>query len=137
MIQTDKRNGLVELSVSDEANILHRVGSAEYPEIRRATVRAEDASAWEEIELPAFTKAEYDAKVAELIRERYTASEEFAVHRKVVSALLRPEAVAVNADGVPIAVVEFNAYNTYAEQCKAEAKQLLTKQAGASVMAEE
>lgn len=129
MIQTDKENGFVELTVSDKANILHRVGSAEYPEIRRTTVRAEDASAWEEIEQPAFTKAEYDAKVAELIRERYTADEEFALHRKMLNAMLHPEAVTLDengADTVPVEVREFETYNAYVGECKAEAKELLS-----------
>lgn len=98
---------------------------------------------WEELpiaELPAFTKAEYDAKVAELIRERYTASEEFALHRKMLNAMLHPEAVTLDengADTVPVEVREFETYNAYVGECKAEAKRLITNQAGASVMAEE
>lgn len=122
MIETDKENGFVELTVSDKANILHRVGSAEYPEIRRTTVRAEEASAWEEIEQPAFTKAEYDAKVAELIRERYTADEEFALKSKMLAAILHPDAAVINEDGQPKAVSQFDAFLTYREECLQRAK---------------
>ena len=119
MIETDKENGFVELTVSDKANILHRVGSAEYPEIRRTTVRAEEASAWEEVEQPAFTKAEYDAKVAELIRERYTADEEFALHRKMLNAAFSPSVASVESNAV---MTEYAEYNAFVEQCKAAAK---------------
>lgn len=60
MEKTYKENiGMWAVS-TDEAHILHRKGSAEYPEIRRATVVAPDA--WEEISLadiPPYTEAEY------------------------------------------------------------------------------
>lgn len=105
MLQIDKGNGFVELSVSDGANILHRVGSTDYPEIRRMTVRAEDVGAWEEIERPAYTKAEYDARVETLIAERYSLTAEIAILRQRDS---KPD--------------EFAEYNDYAEECKRRAR---------------
>lgn len=71
-------------------------------------------------ELPPYTKAQYDEKVAELIRERYSASEEFALQRKMINA--------TNAD-VPFsdsetnkAIEEYDTYNTFVEECKIRAK---------------
>ena len=120
MIETDKKNGFVELTVSDKANILHRVGSAEYPEIRRTTVRAEEASAWEECAPPDYQEGEYEARVEALIAERYSLTAEIAILRQRDS---KPD--------------EFAAYNAYAEQCKAQARLELTNQAGSSVTAVE
>lgn len=77
---------------------------------------------WEELpiaELPALTKAEYDAKVAELIRERYTASEEFALHRKVINAAFSPSVASAESSAV---MTEYAEYNAFVEQCKAAAK---------------
>lgn len=123
MLQTDKGNGFVELSVSDGANILHRVGSTEYPEMRRMTVRAEDVDVWEEIGRPAYTKAEYDAKVAELIRARYSADEEFALHRKAINAAFTPSVTDADAK----AMDEYREYNDYAEECKRRARAVVTE----------
>lgn len=110
MRQTEKGNGFVELSVSDTANILHRVGSTDYPEIRRTTVRSADAAAWEECPMPGYSQQDYEAKVETLIRERYSVSQELAILRQRDT---KPD--------------EFAAYNAYAEQCKAKARQELNK----------
>lgn len=114
---------------TDKAHILHRIGSQDYTKIHHATVK--DPDAWEEIaveNIPPYTKAEYDAKVAELVRERYTADEEFAIQRKMIGAMTTPSPLseAADADSAPAdsaAILdEFQAYNAYVEQCKARAK---------------
>lgn len=118
--------GLWELS-TDKAHILHRKGSYYYTEIRRATVT--DPDDWEEVaagDIPAYTRNEYETKVDDLIRRRYSASEEFAIQRKMLNALM-PQTAALDGDAgtaafdADKAIAEYAEYNAYAEQCKAEA----------------
>lgn len=120
-------SGLVMLFAS-EGCVLRKKGSDPHSDIRQATVRATDLSDWEEVpveDIPAYTKAEYDAKVSEMVRGRYSADEEFALQRKMIDALLNPAAMTLDDNGEPSTpgvIDEFNAYNTYVEQCKARAK---------------
>ena len=115
---------------TDKAHILHRIGSQDYTKIHHATVK--DPDAWEEIaveNIPPYTKAEYDAKVAELVRERYTADEEFAIQRKMLYVMLNPEIMPLDADSdgsdatttSEKAIKEYSTYNAYVEQCKLDA----------------
>lgn len=105
---------------SDEGKYVHRLGTETY--FKRSTALPTDtADNFEEVDaLPTFSKDEYDAKVAELIRQRYTANKEFAIQRKMINA--------TNAD-VPVsdvqftkAVSEYETYNNYVEECKVRAK---------------
>lgn len=86
----------------------------------------ESASYLDELEvavtdIPPYTKSEYDAKVAELVREKYTADEEFALQRKMINAVMPPDTI--SADGsASKALEEYQAYNTYVQGCKARAK---------------
>lgn len=116
-----KSNNMVEITAEGE-NILHRIGSENYPEIRR--IITPNPAEWEEIavtDIPLYTKAEYDAKVAELVREKYTADEEFALQRKMLNAIMSPDTI--SADGsASKALEEYQAYNTYVQECKARAK---------------
>ena len=92
---------------SDEF-VIHRIGSDSYSHIRHAVVPSADIDNWEEIaiaDIPSYTQADYKAKVVELIRQRYSIDEEIAILRQRDT---KPE--------------EFAAYNTYAEECKAEAR---------------
>lgn len=94
---------------TDQGHILHRVGSDDYTEIRHATTK--DPEAWEEIavaDIPPYTKAEYKAKIVELIRRRYDQDDENGILRQ--------------RDSKP---GEFAEYDAYVEQCKAEARQSL------------
>ncbi len=121
MITTEKKNNLVEIS-TDESHILHRIGSEEYQKLRRATIAAADLANWEEIavaDIPPYTEAEYKAKVEELIRERYSASDEFALINNVMV-------------GTPTKKREdeYAAYQAYRSECKARAKELLTQRSG-------
>lgn len=111
MTTTEKSNGRVEIS-TDSAHILHRIGSDDYSPIHRASIPAEDLQNWEELavaDIPAYSQDEYETKVNELIRRRYSVSQELAILRQREA---KPE--------------EFAAYNAYAEACKAEAREQLT-----------
>lgn len=120
-------SGLVMLFAS-ESCVLRKKGSDPHSDIRQATVRAADISDWEEVpaaDIPPYTKAEYDAKVAGMVRERYTESEEFALQRKMIDAILNPAPMTLDENdtpSVPAAVSEFNTYNAYVEECKTRAK---------------
>ena len=106
--------------VATEGLVLHRIGSDDYS--RMATVKPEDIDLYEEVALadvPPYTKAEYDAKVAEMVRRRYSASEEFAIQRKVINSLLSP--MTLSADTAEKTMAEYADYNNYVQQCKADA----------------
>lgn len=109
MEKTYKENlGMWQLD-TDQGHILHRVGSDDYTEIRHTVVK--DPDAWEEIavaDIPPYTKAEYKAKIVELIRQRYDQDDENGILRQRDS---KPD--------------EFAEYDAYVEQCKAEARQNL------------
>lgn len=117
---------------TDADHILHRIGSEDYTEIRHTIVK--DPDAWEEVavtDIPPYTKSEYDAKVAELVREKYTADEEFALHRKMFNAML-PQAAALSDDAVAEAdaekaMEEYAEYNAYVEQCKLDAPAVIAE----------
>lgn len=108
---------------STEGKFVHRTGSDTY--FKRGTMLMTDTEAdFEEVEeIPPYTKSEYDAKVAELVRERYSDSEESAIQRKMLGAMLHPEAVTI-AEGMeePMEVAEFNEYNAFVTECKERAK---------------
>ena len=103
----DKYNSY-HLDTDGDEFILHRIGSDSYSHIRHADVPSADIDNWEEIaiaDIPSYTQDDYKAKVVELIRQRYSIDEEIAILRQRDT---KPE--------------EFAAYNTYAEECKAEAR---------------
>lgn len=94
---------------TDQDHILHKAGSDDYTEIRHTMVK--DPDAWEEIavaDIPPYTKAEYKAKIVELIRQRYDQDDENGILRQRDT---KPD--------------EFAEYDAYVEQCKAEARQSL------------
>ena len=96
---------------TDADHILHRIGSKDYSEIRHTIVK--DPEEWEEIavadiraaEQAREAKATYKSRVISLIRQRYDNDDETAILRQRDT---KPD--------------EFVAYNTYVEQCKAQAK---------------
>ena len=105
---------------STEGKTIHRIGSDVY--FKRGTTLAADTVAdFEEVdEVPPYTKAEYDAMVARLVRERYSESEEFALQRKAINAAFSPQTF--STDGGSKAMEEYAAYNEYVEDCKNRAK---------------
>lgn len=117
---------------TDADHILHQIGSDNYTEIRHATVK--DSESYEEIavaDIPPYTQGEYTAKVEELIRMRYSASDEFAIQRKMINALLPQPAMLADEDAGQFnaekAIAEYTEYNAYAEQCKAEAPERIAQ----------
>ncbi len=114
---TEKSNSFVEIA-TDAAHILHLIGSDDYPEIRRAMVKADDVENWEEVavaDLPPYNESEYKGKVTELIRQRYSADDEFAlINNMMYGANEKRQS-------------EYEAYQQFREQCKDMAKVELTK----------
>lgn len=118
---------------TDADHILHRIGSDDYTAIRHTMVK--DPEAWEELavaDIPPYTKAEYDAKVNELVRLRYSESEEFAIQRKMLNAILPQPAVLsedviVEVDDAEKAIEEYAEYNVYVEQCKLDAPEAIAE----------
>lgn len=112
---TEKSNTLVELS-TDSEHILHRKGAQSYLEVRRATISRDAVDDWEEIplaEVPAYTEAEYGARVEELIRERYSVADEFALINNIMAGVTEKRQS------------EYAAYQEYREECKRRAKEML------------
>ena len=102
---------------TDADHILHRIDSDNYSDIRRISVPLGDIASWEELPLtalPPYTEAQYDAAVSDLIRARYSLDAELAILRQ--------------RDTKPS---EFAAYNAFAEQCKAQAREQLAAEAAA------
>lgn len=102
---------------TDADHILHRIDSDNYSDIRRISVPLGDIASWEELPLtalPPYTEAQYDAAVSALIRARYSLDAELAILRQ--------------RDTKPS---EFAAYNAFAEQCKAQAREQLAAEAAA------
>lgn len=94
---------------STEGKLVHRLGTDTY--FRKGTTLLNDMEAdFEEVDaVPPYTKAEYNAKVEELIARRYTVGQEIQFARE------KSEAGA-----------KYSAYLEYVAQCKAEAVELLT-----------
>lgn len=112
MIQID--NNIV---FSTEGKIVHRKNSDCYFS-RGIALHGDYVDMFEEVDaIPSFTKDQYDAKVAELVRQRYSADEEFALQRKAINAAFSPSV----ADAEQ-ALTEYAAYNSYVNECKTRAK---------------
>lgn len=118
--------------------VVCRRGCQPSPDIHRMGMLPSDTiDDFEEVlEVPAFTKAQYDEKVAQLVRQKYSESEEFAIQRKYINTLGGVGSVEVAAhigevagvegvthlDGVSAAIAEYVEYNDYVEKCKEDAK---------------
>ena len=97
---------------TDNTHILHFKGSDSYSPIRKlTTANPED---WEEIaieDIPPSTIAEYNAKVAELIHERYDADKGMSLINNMMEA-----------EPTEAHKAEYLAYQTYRAECKQRAK---------------
>ncbi|MFH8142360.1 MAG: hypothetical protein K1V88_02915 [Muribaculaceae bacterium] len=114
------KNGMVEL-VADPGKRLHLKDTDIYA--AKAPVAPGSVGGWEEVDsVPAYTKGEYDHLVAAMVRERYSESEEFAIQRKMLHALIAPAPLGEGEDLSGPAVDEFAEYNAYVEECKLRAK---------------
>lgn len=112
MIQKKKIGKLTEISV--ESGYIHKIGTEPY--FKRGIMLASDSIEMFEVvdKIPAYTKDQYDKKVAELVREKYSTDEEFAIQRKMINS--------INENVDEKAVEEYNAYNAFVEECKETAK---------------
>ena len=117
MIQQTQRGGNVLLTATE--GLIHKIGTDTY--VRSIMMLpGESADLYEEVaEKPAYTKEQYDAKVAEFVRERYSESEEFAIQRKAINAAFSPSTFSSESDPV---LTEYQEYNAYVEECKMRAK---------------
>lgn len=90
---------------------LHKKGSEDYSEQHGCILAdGESPEDYEELEvLPAYSKEEYDKKVAELIHQRYSADEETALINNFL-------------DGDEKYIAEYREYQEYRKQCKEYAK---------------
>lgn len=111
-------NGFIKLTAT--AGLIHKIGTDTYaPSF--VMLPSDTLDMYEEVaEKPPYTKEEYDNKVAELVRLRYTESEEFAIQRKAINAAFSPMPLSENSTAS--AMDEYQAYNAYVEQCKQQAK---------------
>lgn len=118
MIYTRQIGNLTEISIDN--GYLHKKGTDVY--VKKCILLSSlTIDNYEEVEsIPPYTKAEYDKKVAELVREKYSADEEFALQRKMMNTMLSP----TTYSGVSTSTIvgEYNDYNNFVEECKKKAK---------------
>lgn len=108
---------------STEGKYIHRLGSDIYFK-KGTTLLSDDVADYEEVdEIPPYTKREYEDKVNELVRERYTESEEFALQRKAINAAFSPSVTSADSS----VLEEYQQYNSYVEECKIRAKEILSE----------
>lgn len=117
MIQTKKIGSLTQLSATE--GYIHKLGTDNYAKAI-IMLPSETIDMYEEVaEIPPYTKAEYDAKVNELVRQKYSESEEFAIQRKMLNTLISP--MTLSEDAAESAMDEYGAYNEYVDKCKSDA----------------
>lgn len=117
MIETTQlSNGLTKLTAT--AGLIHKLGTDTYA-TSVIMLPSDTLDMYDEVaEKPAYTKEQYDSKVAELVRQRYSESEEFAIQRKAINAAFSPSAISVDSE----VMENYQAYNAYVEECKQKAK---------------
>ncbi|MBD5193020.1 MAG: hypothetical protein HDS91_00650 [Bacteroidales bacterium] len=117
MIESIKIGSLIKLTAT--TGLIHKIGTETYA--KSVIMRpSETMEMYEEVaEMPTYTKEQYDAKVAELVREKYTDSEEHAIRRKAFNVAF--SLATVSEDG-NAALNEYQEYNAYVEDCKLRAK---------------
>ena len=117
MIESIKVGSLIKLTAT--TGLIHKIGTETYAK-SLIMLPSETMEMYEEVaEKPTYTKEQYDAKVAELVREKYTESEEFALQRKAINAAFLPATVSEDGNA---ALNEYQEYNAYVEDCKLRAK---------------
>lgn len=120
MIESIKIGSLIKLIAT--TGLIHKIGTNTYANSINM-LPSDTIDMYEEVDKkPAYTKEQYEAKVAELVREKYTESEEFALQRKAINAAFSPSVVSTGS----AAMEEYQAYNAYVEDCKLRAKEILS-----------
>ena len=137
-IRPSRIEGFVEISC-DTAHIVRRKGSADTTENRMTTVPSGKEDEWEEVvladvvaEKEAREREEaYKADVVTRIRARYSSDDENAILRKMLAVTSMPMPAAEGAELEAVehraqqVMAEFEEYNAFAEECKAEAKKVM------------
>ena len=137
-IRPSRIEGFVEISC-DTAHIIRRKGSDDTTENRMTTVPSGTEEEWVEVVLTDVLAAKearereeaYKADVVTRIRVRYSSDDENAILRKMLAVTALPMPAAEGAELEAIEqrtrqiVSEFDEYNTFAEECKAEAKKAM------------
>lgn len=113
----------VSILSADEDKYLHKIGTEIYG--KKITMLPVDTlDMYEEVdELPKFTKAEYEDKVRELIKEKYSIEDELAIQRKAFNAMFTP--TTLSEDDSTNIMSEFTEYNAFVEECKVKAVEIL------------
>lgn len=107
MLKIKELNGMREV-VATKGYVV-RKGETPTAIKRRIILPSESLDDYEEVlELPAYTEAEYKAKVRELIAQRYSIEDELAIHRQKET---KQE--------------QWAEYDAYCEECKTKAKEAL------------
>lgn len=119
MIKTTKRNGLTLMHATEAPN-LHKLSTDEWFPANRILLPSESLDDFEEGTEPPYSKSDYDAKVAELVRQRYSESEEAGIQRKMINTITAPQVC--SADEAARYVQEYEIYNAYVEECKVRAR---------------
>lgn len=116
---TKKINDNFVTLTAGKGKVLRRIGDDNVSTYGKVSVRKNDTDLWEEVpkaEVEARIAEDervkkYEARVVEMIRQRYTADDELAIQRKMLAS---PSEQAQE---------EFLQYNSFVEECKAKAKQ--------------
>lgn len=103
--------------LSTDHGYIHKLGTDTYV-TSIIMLPGESIDMYEVVEQkPTYAKSEYDERVSQLVRERYTESEEFAIQRKAINAAFS----STTADNASVAIQEFEEYNSFVESCKEKA----------------
>lgn len=121
MQKTYKPNNNLWQLDTDGSHILHRIGSDDYPEIRKAMVKAADIDRWEELTVAeweerkqAQERAEkYAGMLAAAVHERYSVDDEIALRANIDA----PE-LAADEEKASAVAEEWAAYQAYRAECK-------------------
>lgn len=121
-MNTTQLNNITLLS-ADEGKYIHKIGTEMY--CKKVTMLpSETIEMYEEVnEIPKFTKSEYEDKVKELIKERYTIEDELAIQRKAFNAMIT--STTLSEDSSESIMDEYNEYNLFVEDCKVRAVEIL------------
>lgn len=106
-------NGKAEIW-TDAEHIIRKKGDNNSTQIRRRRVNADELSQWEEVavaDMRPYSDEEYNAKVAELIHQRYDANKETSLINNMLEDNPTEEHVA-----------EYREYQAFRAECKLRAK---------------
>lgn len=119
---TKNIGNLIELS--SKSGYIHKIGTNTY---FQKGIIVDSPDLYEEVsEIPKYTREEYEQKVAELVKDRYSIEEEMGIQRKMITSLTSP--TTLSDDLVESYSEEFIQYNSYVEECKIRAKEILNNE---------